>query len=222
MPKGRLEAFSDGVIAIIITIMVLEISAPDGASPADLLSLSSSFKSYALSFLFVGVYWNNHHHLLNLVNKVGGRMLWANLLFLFALSLVPVATDWIDKTGFAAFPTVVYVVLSILVSLAYMLLETVVRRSHCPSKGQDTAPSIDLTPQQIALIKRRSTAKERWTLVFEAVSLALSLVLPTTRLAYVALLLALCLWVVPDLRIVHVLDWLASEEDQEDSGAGED
>ena len=96
MPKGRLEAFSDGVIAIIITIMVLEIKTPTGATPADLLANWTSLLSYALSFFFVGVYWNNHHHLLNLVDKVNGRMLWANLLFLFVLSFVPVATDGID------------------------------------------------------------------------------------------------------------------------------
>lgn len=211
MPKGRLEAFSDGVIAIIITIMVLAISAPKGSAPADLLALAPSFLSYALSFFFVGVYWANHHHLLNLVAKVSGRMLWANLLFLFVLSLVPVATDWIDKTGFAAFPTVVYTVLNMLVSLSYMGLETVVRRSHRAPTADEKARA-GLTPKQAVLVKRRSTAKERATLVLETVSLVLALALPTTRLAYVTLILAIGLWIVPDLRIVHVLDWLAEED----------
>lgn len=219
MPKGRLEAFSDGVIAIIITIMVLAIAAPQGPAPADLMALAPSFLSYALSFFFVGVYWANHHHLLNLVDKVNGRMLWANLLFLFVLSLVPVATDWIDKTGFAAFPTVVYAVLNMLVSLAYMGLETVVRRSHRRPVGSDKcrakAVRDELTPRQIALVKRRSTAKERATLILEAVSLVLALALPSTRLAYVTLILSICLWIVPDLRIVHALDWLAEEEQEQ-------
>lgn len=211
MPKGRLEAFSDGVIAIIITIMVLEIATPAGPRPADLAPLWTSFFSYALSFFSVGAYWNNHHHLLNLVDKVNGRMLWANLLFLFVLSFVPVATDWIDKTSFAAFPTVVYAVLNMLVSLAYMNLENVIRRSHRMRHAGN--PHVELTPQQLAVMRRRSTAKERWTLALELVSLVLAVVMPTQRLAYVALIASVLLWVVPDLRIVHVLDWLAEEED---------
>ena len=198
MPKGRLEAFSDGVIAIIITIMVLEIKTPTGATPADLLANWTSLLSYALSFFFVGVYWNNHHHLLNLVDKVNGRMLWANLLFLFVLSFVPVATDWIDKTSFAAFPTVVYAVLNMLVSLAYMNLENVIRRSHRMRHAGN--PHVELTPQQLAVMRRRSTAKERWTLALELVSLVLAVVMPTQRLAYVALIASVLLWVVPDLR----------------------
>ena len=218
MPKGRLEAFSDGVIAIIITIMVLEIATPAGPRPADLTPLWTSFLSYALSFFSVGMYWNNHHHLLNLVDKVSGRMLWANLFFLFVLSFIPVATDWIDKTSFAAFPTMVYILLNIVVSLAYMLLETVVRRSHRTVANGIKAELDEMTPRQAALIKRRSTVKERWTIGFELVALALAYVMPGTRLAYVALILAYGLWIIPDLRIVHVLDWLAEEEESGEEG----
>lgn len=213
MPKGRLEAFSDGVIAIIITIMVLEIATPAGPRPADLAPLWTSFFSYALSFFSVGACWNNHHHLLNLVDKVSGRMLWANLFFLFVLSFVPVATDWIDKTSFAAFPTMVYILLNIVVSLAYMLLETVVRRSHRTVANGIKAELDEMTPRQAALIKRRSTFKERWTIGFELAALVLALAMPGTRLAYAALILAYGPWIIPDLRIVHVLDWLAEEEE---------
>ena len=110
MDKGRMEAFSDGVIAIIITIMVLEITAPDGASMADLLSMVPAVIAYTVSFVGVGTYWNNHHHLLKLVHKVDGRMLWSNLVFLFVLSFFPLATDWMQKTGYAPLPTTCYVV----------------------------------------------------------------------------------------------------------------
>ncbi len=102
MDKGRMEAFSDGVIAIIITIMVLGITAPDGDELADLLGLLPAIAAYAVSFVGVGTYWNNHHHLLKLVNRVTGRMLWSNLAFLFVLSFFPLATDWMQKTEFAA------------------------------------------------------------------------------------------------------------------------
>ena len=216
MPKGRLEAFSDGVIAIIITIMVLEIKTPDGSSPRDLMALLPSFLSYALSFFFVGVYWNNHHHLLNLVQKVNGRMLWANLLFLFVLSLVPVATDWIDRTAFAAFPTIAYAVLNVLVSLAYMNLERLVRCSHGIPKETGKVNAPDLTSEEIAILRRRSYAKERYTIYLEVLSLVLAWLLPSQRLAYVAIVASIGLWIVPDLRIVHALDWLAEEEGEED------
>ena len=127
MPKGRMEAMSDGVIAIIITIMVLTISAPEGATFEDLASLGPAVLSYAISFVGVGTYWNNHHHLLNLVQRVDGRMLWSNLLFLFVMSFMPVATDWLQKTHFQTLPTTVYVVLNLLLSLSYMNLERVIR-----------------------------------------------------------------------------------------------
>lgn len=215
MPKGRLEAFSDGVIAIIITIMVLEIKAPDGSSPSDLTALLPSFLSYALSFFFVGAYWNNHHHLLNIVGKVNGRMLWANLFFLFVLSLVPVATDWIDKTSFAAFPTVVYTVLNMLVALAYMNLERVVGLSHHRDAMHGGSLPVDLPPEKVEKIRRQTFAKERWTLEINLVAIVLALLLPSQHLAYVALIVSVGLWVVPDLRIVRALDWLAAEEDSE-------
>lgn len=128
MTKGRLEAFSDGVIAIIITIMVLEIHAPEGATLADLQTLFTPFISYLVSFILVGTYWNNHHHLLQATDRINGRILWANLLFLFVFSLIPVSVSWINKTNFAALPTRVYIILNIMVSLCYMLLQRVIVR----------------------------------------------------------------------------------------------
>ena len=129
MDKGRMEAFSDGVIAIIITIMVLGIAAPEGATLRDLLRLLPAIAAYAVSFVGVGTYWNNHHHLLKLVRHVDGRMLWSNLAFLFVLSFFPLATDWMQKTSFASLPTTCYVVLNMLVSLTYMNLERVIRHA---------------------------------------------------------------------------------------------
>lgn len=206
MPKGRMEAFSDGVIAIIITIMVLGISAPEGSGMADLLSLGPAVVSYAVSFVAVGTYWNNHHHLLNLVRRTTGRMLWSNLLFLFVLSFFPLATDWIQKTKFAALPTTCYIVLNILVSLSYMNLERVIR--HAVSCQRSTSGMREL--------QHRSLAKERWTLGLEVVALVLAIALPTTRLAFVAMVLAFSLWVIPDLRIARLFDALATYEDGED------
>ncbi|MCC6099065.1 MAG: TMEM175 family protein [Olsenella sp.] len=206
MPKGRKEAFSDGVIAIIITIMVLGISAPEGSGMADLLSLGPAVVSYAVSFVAVGTYWNNHHHLLNLVRRTTGRMLWSNLLFLFVLSFFPLATDWIQKTNFAALPTTCYIVLNMLVSLSYMNLERVIR--HAVSCQRSTSGMREL--------QHRSLAKERWTLGLEVVALVLAIALPTTRLAFVAMVLAFSLWVIPDLRIARLFDALATYEDGED------
>lgn len=203
MDKGRMEAFSDGVIAIIITIMVLEITAPDGASMADFLSMVPAVIAYTVSFVGVGTYWNNHHHLLKLVHKVDGRMLWSNLVFLFVLSFFPLATDWMQKTGYAPLPTTCYVVSNMLVSLTYMNLERVIR--HKLAMECDAKASVDL--------RKRSLLKERLTLALECLALVLALALPASHWALVPLVLAFCLWIVPDLRIVRLLDFLAEEEE---------
>src|SRR6516164_6236798 len=123
MHKGRLEAFSDGVIAIIITIMVLELKAPaHDASPAALRPLVPVFLSYVLSFIYVGIYWNNHHHMLQASQHVNGRILWANLHLLFWLSLVPFVTDWLGESHFAAWPAAMYGVIMLLAGCAYEIL----------------------------------------------------------------------------------------------------
>ncbi len=124
MGKGRLEAFSDGVIAIIITIMVLEFKVPHGEQLSDLLPLWPVFLSYILSFTNVGIYWNNHHHLMHAVKKVNGAVLWANLNLLFWLSLMPFATAWMGENHFASMPMVVYCLDLCLCAVAYTVLQS--------------------------------------------------------------------------------------------------
>ena len=128
MTKGRLEAFSDGVLAIIITIMVLELHVPEGPTLEDLEPVLSSFGTYALSFVYVGIYWNNHHHMFQVVEGISGTVLWANLHLLFWLSLFPFSTAWMDETDFARTPTLVYGVNLLLAALAYtVLVQTIFR-----------------------------------------------------------------------------------------------
>jgi uncharacterized membrane protein len=122
MTKGRLEAFSDGVIAIIITLMVLELKVPRGAELAELFPLASVFLCYVLSFVYLGIYWNNHHHLLQASSHVDGRVLWANLHLLFWLSLISFATGWMGENQFAAWPVALYGVILLLAAVAYYIL----------------------------------------------------------------------------------------------------
>lgn len=126
MSKGRLEAFSDGVIAILITIMVLELKVPHGTGGSALLPLVPVFLSYVLSFIFLGIYWNNHHHMLHVAERVNGKILWANLHLLFWLSLIPFVTGWMGENHLAPLPTAVYGVVLILSALAYTLLQNLI------------------------------------------------------------------------------------------------
>ena len=128
MEKDRLLAFSDGVVAIIITIMVLELKVPHGSSLEDLAGVLPTFLSYVLSFVYVAIYWNNHHHLLYTVNRVDGLILWANTHLLFWLSLVPFATAWMGENHFAKLPTAVYGVALLMPALAYPLLQKAILR----------------------------------------------------------------------------------------------
>src|SRR5262249_41132497 len=130
MTKGRLEAFSDGVFAIIITIMVLDLKAPHGSDLESLLPLAPQFLSYVLSFVFLGIYWNNHHHLLQAVRLVNGRILWANLHLLFWLSLIPFATSWNGETKFASWPVAVYGAILLLSGVAYYILAHLLISHH--------------------------------------------------------------------------------------------
>jgi len=123
MGKGRLEAFSDGVLAIILTIMVLELKAPEGTTLESLLPLAPSLLSYVLSFLYVGIYWNNHHHLLQACKRVNGSVLWANLHLLFWLSLLPFATRWMGDHHLSPLPSIAYGVILLAAALAYVLLQ---------------------------------------------------------------------------------------------------
>jgi len=133
--KGRLEAFSDGVIAIIITIMVLEMKAPHGDTLAELKPLIPVFMSYILSFIYIGIYWNNHHHLMHAIEKVNGAILWANLHLLFWLSLVPFVTGWMGENHFAAMPVALYGVVLLMAAFSWYLLSIALIRHH----GKDSA-----------------------------------------------------------------------------------
>jgi uncharacterized membrane protein len=128
--KSRLEAFSDGVLAIIITIMVLELRAPEGSSWEALRDVAPTFLTYLLSFVYIGIYWNNHHHMLQLAGPVSGAVLWANLHLLFWLSLFPFTTSWMDDSGFDPIPTAVYGIDLMLAAVAYWLLQRTLIRSQ--------------------------------------------------------------------------------------------
>src|SRR5712672_2197813 len=124
MTKGRLEAFSDGVIAILITIMVLELRAPHGTDWQALRPMLPAFLTYVLSFVFLGIYWNNHHHMLHAAERINGAILWANLHLLFWLSLIPAATAWLGETSSAPVPTAVYGLVLLMAGVAYYILTT--------------------------------------------------------------------------------------------------
>lgn len=126
MSKGRLEAFSDGVIAILITIMVLELKVPHGTDLEALRPLLPVFLTYVLSFVFLGIYWNNHHHMLQAAGSINGKILWANLHLLFWLSLIPFATGWMGENHFAPLPTAVYGGVLLLAAVAYTILQTLI------------------------------------------------------------------------------------------------
>ncbi|MCY1021135.1 TMEM175 family protein [Pyxidicoccus sp. MSG2] len=130
MVKNRLEAFSDGVIAIIITIMVLELKVPHGTELADLQPLIPVFFSYVLSFIYVGIYWNNHHHLLHTIDHVSGGMLWANLHLLFWLSLIPFATGWMGENHFSSVPLALYGFMLLMCAVAWLLLQRSMVKTH--------------------------------------------------------------------------------------------
>ncbi|MBK8611688.1 MAG: DUF1211 domain-containing protein [Chitinophagaceae bacterium] len=130
MGKGRLEAFSDGVLVIIITIMVLELKVPHGSSPEDLKPLIPVFFSYVLSFIYLGIYWNNHHHMLHSVHKVNGRILWANMHLLFWLSLTPFTTAWMGENHFETWTVALYGFVLFMAGLAYFILAKSLVRAH--------------------------------------------------------------------------------------------
>ena len=204
MTKGRLEAFSDGVIAIIITIMVLEIHAPEGATVADFKTLYVPFISYLVSFILVGTYWNNHHHLLRAADRINGRILWVNLLFLFVFSLIPASVSWINRTHFAALPTRVYVILNMLVSLCYILLQGIIVRGQAAENRLKSAISFG--------------RKEKMTLLFEVLALIASFVPHIHNAAYVCLVISVLFWIIPDLRIARTYcDEEEKEEDEQET-----
>ena len=132
MAKGRLEAFSDGVIAVLITIMVLELKVPHGTDLETLRPLVPVFLTYVLSFVYLGIYWNNHHHMLHATDRINGGIMWANLHLLFWLSLVPFTTGWMGENHFAAFPTAVYGFVLLMAGIAYLIMEMAIIRDQGP------------------------------------------------------------------------------------------
>ena len=144
MGKGRLEAFSDGVIAILITIMVLELKIPHGTDARSLAPLLPVFLTYVLSFVYLGIYWNNHHLMLHVTDRINGKILWANLHLLFWLSLVPFATGWMGENHFAPLPTAAYGAVLLAAAIAYVLLQSVIIAEHGPDSKLASAVGSDL------------------------------------------------------------------------------
>ena len=135
MNTSRLEAFSDGVLAIIITIMVLELRAPEGENLSDIRPLIPTLTSYILSFVYVGIYWNNHHHLWHIVEKVNGKILWANLHLLFWLSLLPFTTSWLGKNHLSTYPVAFYGFVLLMASIAWFIMSTLIMKSEGKNSG---------------------------------------------------------------------------------------
>jgi uncharacterized membrane protein len=189
MTKGRLEAFSDGVIAIIITIMVLELKVPHGAEWADLAPLLPVFMSYVLSFVFIGIYWNNHHHMLHAATKVSGGILWANMHLLFWLSLIPFVTGWMGENHFAALPVALYGVVLLLAGGAYFILAKTLAAHH----GKDSKLARALG----------NDFKGLASLVIYAVAVGIAWWVPAVSGSlYVVVAI---MWLIPDRRIEKVL-----------------
>lgn len=189
MGKNRLEAFSDGVLAIIITIMVLEMKVPHGEDFADLWPLLPVFLSYILSFVYVGIYWNNHHHLLHAVQRVDGPVLWANLHLLFWLSLFPFASGWMGENHFAPLPSALYGVVLLMASMAYWILT----RAIISAEGQKSL---------LAKAIGRDN-KGNLSVLLYAAAIPLAFVNQwASQTLYIAVAL---MWLVPDKRIEKVL-----------------
>jgi uncharacterized membrane protein len=189
MPPNRLEAFSDGVLAIIITIMVLELRAPDRTDPAALVPLVPHICSYVLSFIYVGIYWNNHHHMFQATEHISGAVLWANLHLLFWLSLFPFVTDWMGETHVARMPTICYGVVLLMAAIAYLILQTVIIR--CQGEQSRLARALG------------SDVKGKLSAVLYAVAITAAFFHPLISAAlYVIVAL---IWLVPDRRIERIM-----------------
>lgn len=188
MVKGRLEAFSDGVIAIIITIMVLELKVPRGADLATLRPLLPVFLSYVLSFVYVGIYWNNHHHMLHLARRVNGAILWANLHLLFWLSLVPFVTGWLGANDFAPLPTALYGVVMLMAAVSYWILQQAILRREGPDSALAKAVGRDV----------------KGTLSLVLYATAIPLAFFAHRISMGIFVLVTLVWLVPDPRIERV------------------
>jgi uncharacterized membrane protein len=192
MKKGRLEAFSDGVVAIIITIMVLELKVPEhGGDLKSLIPIAPFLMSYVLSFIYVGIYWNNHHHMLYLVNTITGGTLWANLNLLFWLSLVPFTTEWMANNHFGPAPVAVYGVNLLMCALSFLLLSRILAE-HC-GENSELAQALG------------KDWKTKASIIVYIIAIGVAFAWPVAAcLSYVAVA---CVWVIPDRRfekkVVH-------------------
>jgi uncharacterized membrane protein len=189
MGKGRLEGFSDGVLAIIITIMVLELRVPHGAELTDLRPLAPVLLSYILSFIYLGIYWNNHHYMLHVTRRVTGSILWANLHLLFWLSLVPFTTAWMGENHFASVPTALYGGVLFMAAIAYLILQRQIMRAEGPHSVLAAA------------VGRDTKGKLSPLLYFLAISAAF--VHP--QIADGLYVLGALMWLIPDRRIERAL-----------------
>jgi uncharacterized membrane protein len=200
MSRNRLEAFSDGVIAILITIMVLELTIPHHDRLADLWDLRYVFLSYVLSFVYLAIYWNNHHHVLYLTDRVTGGVLWANINLLFWLSLIPFGTAWMGENGFTSTPTAVYGFILLMAAIAYYILERVIIRSQGPES---------LLAQAVG-----SDRKGQVSLVLYLAAIPIALFAPWASLVIFWIVAAI--WLVPDRRIETIV--LACEDGRRAEG----
>lgn len=185
MDKARMEMFSDGVLAVVITIMVLELRPPHGTEAGTLRPLLPVFLSYVLSFVFLGLYWNNHHHLLYSVRRVTGAILWANLHLLFWLSLVPFVSAWMGENPFGALPTALYGVVLLLAGIAYLILQRLILRSEGPQSVLAAALGPDI--------------KGKISPLLSLLAIGAAFVQPV--ISYALYLLVVLMWLIPDRRI---------------------
>ena len=196
MRKSRLEAFSDGVIAILITIMVLELKVPRGTGLADLAALLPLFLTYVLSFVFLAIYWNNHHHLLHATTRINGKILWANMHLLFWLSLIPFVTGWMGENHFASLPTAAYGVVLFLAAVAYYVLQSLIKAEEGPGSQISLALGADI--------------KGKASPVLYIIAIPMAFVLQwISEAIYVFVAL---LWLIPDRRIESTLMEKRNEE----------
>ncbi|MEO8769605.1 MAG: TMEM175 family protein [Ferruginibacter sp.] len=189
MDKGRLEAFSDGVIAIIITIMVLELKVPHNADLESLKEIIPVFFSYILSFVYVGIYWNNHHHMLHATQHVNGSVLWANIHLLFWLSLIPFTSGWMGENHFAKWPVILYGVNLLMCAIAYTILAIGLVKLH----GKDSTIARALGKDY----------KGKLSIVLYIVGLASSFI--DSRIGFALYIIVACIWFIPDKRIERVI-----------------
>jgi len=202
MGKNRLEAFSDGVIAIIITIMVLELKVPHNPTLRALIPLWPVFMSYVLSFVYVGIYWANHHHMLHAVEEVGGAVLWANLHLLFWMSLIPFVTAWTGENHFETAPTTAYGLVLFMCSIAYMVLAHTLIRHH--RKNETLAKAL------------QGDSKGKWSIAMYLVGAALSWI--TAWLGFLVYAIVAVLWLIPDRRIEQKVVEEAEREEAAEHG----